>query len=390
MTSSTTINTKEDNTVKLVRAGAEYFDLLVQLINKASESIHLQTYIYDDDETGIKVADALKAAAKRNVEVYLMADGYASQIMSKKFIAELRNAGVHFRYFEPLFRSKYFYFGRRMHHKVFVVDARYSLVGGINIANRYNDMPEEPAWLDFALYAEGNVSRQLCVLCWKTWKSFPRKMGITPCELKEINYSFKNADTAKVLMRRNDWVRNKKEISQTYFNMFNRANSHITIVCSYFFPGKTIRKLMSKAVDRGVIISVVTAGQSDVMLSKYAERWFYDWMLRKKIKLYEYQTGVLHAKIAVCDNEWFTVGSYNVNDISAYASIELNMEVYSANMAAELDNSLSNLIANECTAVTIERHKQSKNIFKQLVRWGSYIFIRVAFLLITFYYKQKK
>lgn len=145
------------NTVQLVRGGKYYFDLLLQLIGNASESIHLQTYIYDDDETGCMVADALMAAAKRNVQVYLLADGYASQVMSKKIITELKEAGVHFRFFEPFFTSKHFYFGRRMHHKVFVADARFALVGGINIANRYNDMPGKTAWLDFALYAEGEL-----------------------------------------------------------------------------------------------------------------------------------------------------------------------------------------------------------------------------------------
>ncbi len=85
--------------VKLVRGGREYFDLLFHLINQANENIHLQTYIYEDDETGQMIGNALKAAAKRNVQVYLMADGYASQAMSQKFIDEFREAGIHFYFF---------------------------------------------------------------------------------------------------------------------------------------------------------------------------------------------------------------------------------------------------------------------------------------------------
>ena len=94
--------------IQLIRGGKDYFDLLIRLINEATRTIHLQTYIYDDDETGISVANALKAAARRNVAVYLMADGYASQVMSRKFISELRNSGIHFRFFDPLLKSKYF------------------------------------------------------------------------------------------------------------------------------------------------------------------------------------------------------------------------------------------------------------------------------------------
>ena len=133
------------NKVQLIRGGKEYFDLLVHLINEATESIHLQTYIYANDETGARIATALKAAAKRKVQVYLLADGYASQTLSQKLISELSEAGVNFRFFEPLLKSKHFYFGRRMHHKIFVADAEFAVVGGINIANRYNEMPGNPS-----------------------------------------------------------------------------------------------------------------------------------------------------------------------------------------------------------------------------------------------------
>lgn len=377
------------NRVQLIRGGREYFDLLLKLINNATESIHLQTYIYDDDETGQQVADALKAAVKRNVSVHLLADGYASQVMAQHFINELKASGVHFRFFEPVFRSKYFYFGRRMHHKVFVADTKYALVGGINITNRYNDMPGNPAWLDFALYAEGEIAKDLCVLCWKSWKSYPKYMGITPCEEKQLLFDFKTEETSPVRMRRNDWVRRKNGISATYREMFRNARSHITIICSYFLPGKMIRRLLSNAAKRGVKIKIVTAGPSDVMLAKHAERWMYDWLLRNKIDLYEYQPAVLHAKVAVCDSEWLTIGSYNINDISAYASIELNLDVRHAGFARNVEQELETIIQNDCIHITKEKHVRTKNIFKQFIRWFSYEFIRLGLYLFTFYFKQR-
>ena len=106
------------NKIKLIRGGRSYFDQLIRMINAAEQIIQLQVYIFDDDETGREITTALMEAAKRNVAVYLMADGYASQKLSKKFIRELEEAGVHFRFFEPLFRSRNSYFGRRLHHKV--------------------------------------------------------------------------------------------------------------------------------------------------------------------------------------------------------------------------------------------------------------------------------
>jgi cardiolipin synthase A/B len=378
------------NKIQLIRGGKQYFDLLLQLINQAKESIHLQTYIFNDDTTGQLIAVALQAAAQRKVQVYLLADGYASQVMGKKMIAALRAAGVHFRFFQPFFKSKQFYFGRRMHHKVFVADARFVLVGGVNIANRYNDMPSQPAWLDFALYAEGEIAQQFCVLCFKTWNNFSLNMGITPCEEKQQVFNFTDAEKNLVRMRRNDWVRRKNEISATYIQMFKNAQSHITILCSYFLPGKIIRRLLKNAAKRGVKIRVITAGPSDIMLAKYAERWMYDWLLRNKIDLYEYQPTILHAKVAVCDGEWLTIGSYNINDISAYASIELNVDVHNAGFATAVEQTLDNIITTQCIHITREKHLQNKNMFKQFIRWCSYEFIRAVFYMLTFYFKRKK
>jgi cardiolipin synthase A/B len=377
------------NKIQLIRGGKQYFDLLLQLISQATESIHLQTYIYNDDETGQQIAGALKAAAKKGVVVHLLADGYASKNLSPHFIATLKDEGIHFRFFEPFFKSKQFYFGRRMHHKVFVADAKYAVVGGVNIANRYNDMPGQPAWLDFAVYAEGEVAQQLCVLCFKTWNGFPLNMGITPCEEKQLQFNFNDEEKKLVRMRRNDWVRSKNEISASYIEMIKNAQSHITILCSYFLPGKIIRRLLKNAAKRGVKIKVITAGPSDIMLAKYAERWMYDWLLRNKIDLYEYQSTVLHAKVAVCDGEWLTIGSYNINDISAYASIELNVDVRNASFAVAIEQKLGDIIENFCVHITKEEHLHNKNIFKQFIRWGSYQFIRVVFHLLTFYFKQR-
>lgn len=377
------------NKVRLIRGGSGYFHALLRLINIAKESIHLQTYIYDDDETGKQVAAALKSAVQRKVEVYLMADGYASQALPGSFIDELKTAGIHFRFFEPLFKSQHFYFGRRMHHKVAVADAQVALVGGVNISNRYNDMPGKPAWLDFALYAEGEVAKELCVLCWKSWKGYPMNMGITPCEEKQFRFDIIPAERSEVRMRRNDWVRRKNQISSTYVEILRSARSEVTILCSYFLPSGFIRRQMVNAIKRGVNIRVIAAGVSDVKVAKNAERWLYDWLLRNGIELYEYQKNVLHGKMAVCDELWITVGSYNINNISAYASIELNLDVRNPAFAKNCRQTLQQIIEEDCIRITPEQHQRTNNIFKQFIRWASYQFIRSVFYLSTFYFRHK-
>lgn len=377
------------NRVKLVRGGKAYFDCLLTTIESARQSIHLQTYIYNDDETGELVASALKAAVKRNVEVYLLADGYASRSMSSSFINDLREAGIHFRFFDPIFKSKYFYFGRRLHHKVMVVDGSYALVGGINISNRYNDMPGKPAWLDFALYIEGEAAMQLCLLCWKSWNNFSLGKDITPCEKMEPRFTFQLHEACNVSLQRNDWVRRKNEISTTYVNMIRHAQSHIIILCSYFLPGSMIRKQLSYAANRGVSIKLITAGIADIRMAKYAERHMYDWMLKNNIELYEYQPGILHGKIAVCDNQWVTIGSYNINNISAYASIELNMNVRHVEFAKNVEKTLQQIIDSDCIRITKEWQGRTKNKYTQLIQWLSHELIRFTLFVFTFYFKHK-
>jgi cardiolipin synthase A/B len=373
--------------VALIRGGEPYFTLLLRLIADASHSIHLQTYILADDATGRMVADALKGAVARGVTVYLMADGYASQGLPDAWVESLREAGIQFRFFEPLFKGSYFYVGRRMHHKLFVVDGYRALVGGINIADHYNDMPGKAAWLDFALLVEGPIAGELCLLCWKTWNGFSVPSGPLPCP--PVPMADKGNEAPAVRMRRNDWVRRKNEISTTYAELFNSATSHVTIVCSYFLPAVFLRRLMRRAAARGVKIRVVTAGRSDVMVAKAAERWLYDWLLRHHIELYEYQPTVLHAKIAVCDGKWLTVGSYNINKISAYASVELNLDVYHPAFAVQTEQVLQGLIDEHCVRIEPELHRSRTGIFRQLGRWMAYGFIRIMVYMFTFYYKRR-
>ncbi|HJW28074.1 MAG TPA: phospholipase D-like domain-containing protein [Saprospiraceae bacterium] len=388
-TRASTTELTGNNRVRLVRAGKEYFDTLLQVIQEAKVSLHVQVYIFDADETGTSIAEALMEAARRGVAVYLIVDGYASQSLPNAFIEELKKAGVHFRYFEPLFKSKYFYFGRRLHHKLVVADTRYALVGGINISNRYNDMPDQPAWLDFALWVEGEIAMSLCVLCWKTWNGFPSYMGLTPCETKPISYDdIPVEERSQVRMRRNDWVRRKNQISRTYVQMLAEAKSEVIILCSYFLPGKRIHASLQRAVKRGVKVKVIVTARSDVKLAKSAERWFYDWMLRNGIEIYEYQKNILHGKIAASDDRWMTIGSYNVNLLSAYASIELNLDVFDADFAKLTRLELENIVARDCIRVTPEAFQRSKNMLIQFRRWSSYQLLKWVLFLFTFYYKK--
>ncbi len=377
------------NKIKLVSGGRAYFDQILEMTNQSQEIIQLQVYIFDEDETGREVVHALKNAVKRNVRVYLMADGYASQNLSKKFIRELEDAGIHFRFFEPLFRSRHTYFGRRLHHKILVVDNRVALVGGINISNHYNDMPGQPGWLDFALYMEGEIVHELCRICNKIWEGYIPSKRISPCGEARPGFDISPGENCQLRVRRNDWVMKRNQVSRSYVEMFRHANDHIIMMSGYFLPGRVIRKNMRKAAARGVKIKLVLAGISDVMVAKNAERYMYNWLFRNGIEVYEYKPRVLHGKVAVYDGQWATIGSYNVNIISAYASIELNIDVNNRDFAVMLDQKLEKIIQEDCVLITKEDFNLHNNILYRLWEQICYWFISFLFFLFTFNFKQR-
>ena len=378
------------NRISLVHSGEEYFTLLIKLIESAQHVIHLQTYIYENDETGHRVAEALKAAAHRGVSVYLHVDGYASQRLRKHFGIKLEEAGVNFKFFQPLLKSKQFYFGRRLHQKVFVADGIFSLVGGLNIGDRYNDLPGSQAWFDVALYVEGEISYQLHLICKRMWRRKKLKDVISKDVVEEFCKTIPEEERQMVRIRQNDWVKRKSEVWNTYRILFAQSTKTITVMSSYFLPGRTFRKLLSTAVARGVNVRVILAGKSDVALSKNAERYLYDYLLRKGIEIYEFQRTVLHAKMTECDQEYVTIGSFNVNNISAYASLELNLDIKSKEFGGYIHDELTKIIEKDCIHITQENHSSSTNIFKRLWQKICYTMVNWILTLFTFYFKQEE
>jgi cardiolipin synthase len=364
------------NKVQLVRGGHEYFHLLEQMIDEAGETIHLQTYIFDEDNTGITIAEALIRAATRGVKVYILLDGYGSQKLSVDLMNRFKNAGIFFRRFEPLFKSRKFYLGRRLHHKVVVVDCWRGMVGGMNISDRYNDTPEARAWLDWALYVEGEVAPELEKIC-KSRLRLKKKLIV------EFPRHRKPKEICDVAIRVNDWYRRKREIYRSYLRIFREATDEIIIMSAYFLPGRRFRKEIEKAVRRGVKIKVVLTGDADVYMIKYAERYIYRWLLKNNIEIYEYQKSVLHAKIAAADRQVMTVGSFNVNNLSAFISIELNLEVNNVKFATHVHQRLEEIIKKDCVKVTEQKFNKQFNMFARAGHKTSYEIFRFLFFLST-------
>jgi cardiolipin synthase A/B len=375
------------NQVKLIHGGREYFSEMKKMIREATQSIHLQTYIFDEDLTGESIAAELISACQRGVEVYMLLDGYASRNLTDGFIQRLIKAGVYFRFFEPVWKSKNFYFGRRLHHKVLVTDAQTALVGGVNISDKYNDLPDDPAWLDWAIHVKGDAAVVLFRICVSIWVKFPgevkmviRREKITPPDVSQHCH---------VRVRQNDWVTRKNEISRTYLEMFRGAQKEIIMMSSYFLPGRVFRHNMNRALRRGVKIKLILAGKSDIKIAKQAERYMYRWLFKNGVEIYEYPHNVLHGKIAVCDRTWVTGGSYNVNNISAFASIELNLDIRDHSFSDYVHQTLEGIIRNDCIECTALTYEIKYNFFQRVIQYASYEFVRLIFFLFTFYFRQR-
>lgn len=376
------------NKAELIRGGRSYFSILHDMIDNARKSIQLQVYIFEEDDTGKAVAARLIKAAKRGIKVQVLLDGYASRGLSKGFKNSLRETGIQLRFFEPIFKGGNYYFGRRLHHKIVVCDGIVSLIGGINISDRYNDMPGTPAWLDWAIKVEGEASFELFKLC---NHCFTKKMeDWISINKEDISNVLDTSLHCPIRIRRNDWVMGRNEISASYMEMLMNARHEIIIMSSYFIPSPFFRKNMIRALKKGVKIKLVLAGISDVGIAKYAERYLYRWALRHGIEIHEYNHNILHGKIAIADGRIATIGSYNINDISALASIELNLDVEEITFTKYAHQQLMKIIDNDCSRISPISIIRSYRPTERILQWISYETVRLLFNLFTFYFSKKR
>jgi cardiolipin synthase len=366
---------KEGHSVELLQSGEPFFAANIRAIGEARHYIHFQSYIVDEDQTGQRVIDALVLAAERGVRVYLLLDALGTKYLSDEFIAKIENSGILFRFFSPVFITKGFQLSLRLHHKVLLIDGEHAIIGGLNFADRYHGTPAKKEWLDFAVSVRGPECIHINSILRKLWnKTFISKEE----RANEIIHSTKTyEENIKLRITENNWYRNKIEILRSYRSAFKHARSHMIIFASYFLPGRLERKLLRLASARGVDIKIVLAAESDEPFFKRATGFLYDYILRNNIKLYEYLPANLHAKVATVDGNWCTIGSYNLNHISDYGSIEMNADILDQHFTGKFEKYLLGIIRNDCRQITFEEYLKRKTWFSQAAGWLSYQMIRL-------------
>lgn len=363
--------------IELVHSGEDYFQRLKALIAGAGEVIHAQVYILSWDDTGREVVDWLIEAAQRKVRVYLLVDHFGSSKLPGAAIKRIRRSGIRFRFFAPPFSLERLAFGRTLHHKIVVADERVALIGGINFADRYRFGADgKRVWLDFAVEIEGAICRQPHLVCQRLFnkKSAPKRLK--PGHLGRL----------QIRWLRNDWLRRQNEISRHYREAVSRAESSITMAMSYFLPEKSFRRLLAQAVARGVEVRIMLSGPSDMPLSRLAEHYLHRYLLGKGIRLFEWRPSVLHAKVMAVDGQSASVGSYNLNHLSHFRSIEFNVEINDRLFAGRLEAHLLELMDRDCTEITPDNAPTLNSRWHRFKSWLAYSIHRT---LVIWYMSRK-
>jgi cardiolipin synthase len=368
------------NRLTLLNSGAEFFPALLAAIDGAQREVHLESYIFEADRTGRAVCDALMAAARRGVSVRVLVDGFGAPEFSATLIPTLTGAGVMALAYRPdlarfSFRRHRL---RRLHRKLALVDDEIAFVGGINIIDDLNNPDQSPPRYDYAVRIEGplllpiqrSMRRLWEIVAWAKLKQrfrFAQSVAPAPSPCGD--------QTAAFLVRDN--IRHRRDIEEAYLAAISAASESILIANAYFLPGRRFRRALADAARRGVAVTILLQGRIEYRLVHYATQALYAQLLDAGIHLFEYHHSFLHAKVAVIDRHWATVGSSNIDPFSLLLAKEANLVVLDHGFAEELRISLKHAMQQGAQELP-QRRWQQLPWHSRLLRWASYNLVRAS------------
>ncbi|MEO8674697.1 MAG: cardiolipin synthase ClsB [Casimicrobiaceae bacterium] len=369
------------NRIALLRSGGEYFPALAGAIDRAEREVWLETYIFADDDAGRIVAAALCRAARRGAKVRVLVDGwgarhYLTRALESAFVA----AGVVLLKYRPevapwQFRSHRL---RRLHRKLCAVDGRIAFVGGINVIDDVNTPGQRPPRVDFAVSVEGPVLGSIIRTMQRVWAINERvqfQSSDVPLFPSAPRTPRIGGQTAKFVIRDN--LRHRRDIESAYLAAIRTAKQEILIANAYFFPGIRIRRALIDAAERGVRVTLLLQARVEYALLHYASRALYGQLLAAGIGIQEYHQAFLHAKVAVVDDAWATVGSSNIDPYSLLMAREANVVVRDPDFSGQLKAELVRMIEQGARPLAPQHWAGRPRVYKALV-WIAYGIVRVA------------
>jgi cardiolipin synthase len=369
------------NALRLLRNGAEYFPALADALAAARSEAWLETYIFADDPSGRAIAEALVAAARRGVVVRVLVDGWgARHYLTPSLERMLVEGGVRLLKYRPevspwQFRSHRL---RRLHRKIVHVDGRVAFVGGINFIDDMNTPGQRPPRVDFAVRIEGPMVAGVVQTMARVWalcelvQFRTREVPLFP-EARPVPRA--GGQTAKFTIRDN--LSHRRDIERAYLAAIRTARREILIANAYFFPGMRFRRALIDAAARGVQVTLLLQHRVEYRLLHYASRALYGQLLSGGVAIEEYHRSFLHAKVAVVDERWATVGSSNIDPYSLLMSREANVFVRDASFASELRFELLQMVQTGARRVG-PQHWAARSPLAKAVSWAAYGFVRLA------------
>ena len=367
------------NRLTLLNSGEQYFPALLAEIDAARQEIYLESYIFADDAVGHAVAEALCLAAARGVRVNVTVDGFGARNFAADFLPRLTAAGVRALQYRPEIGTWHFkrHRLRRLHRKLAVIDARIAFVGGINIVDDNNAPADMCPRYDYAVRVEGPVLGEIhhaVRRMWEivSWASFKRRFRHGPPSQPNCA----PVGTQRACFRIRDNIRHRNDILNGYLRAINAARHEIVIANAYFLPGFRFGRALYAAARRGVKIIVLLQGKTDHPMLRYATHTLYSEALQNGVRIFEYEKSFMHAKVAVVDRQWATVGSSNIDPFSLLLAKEANLFIDDPDFAGELRDSLQS--AMDCGAREVLHEELNRRSWSaRFGRWLSYGLVRI-------------
>ena len=396
------------NQVQLLQGGDALFPAMQQAMAAARSEVWLETYIFHDDAAGQAVLAALRDAAGRGVAVHLLVDGFGSLDALPWLRTALAGSSVQLQVFRPLERWTAWLQPsqlRRLHHKVCVVDDEVAFVGGINILDDRFDLSHglsERPRLDFAVSLRGPVVPQVrrhaqalgarIRVLGQDWRNEVGALARSRHPVAQTLQLWREMRTgtaappaddddrpvrAAFVVRDN--LRQRRAIERRYIAAVRGARQQVDIACPYFYPRRAFRRSLQAAARRGVRVRLLLQGKIDYRLAALAARVLYGELLADGVRIFEYTPAFLHAKVAVVDGRWATVGSSNIDPLSLLLNLEANVVVLDEAFAAVLRQRLDAAMAD---AQEVQRPPLRGGwlgwLSRGFVAWCANTYLRVA------------
>lgn len=316
--------------VEIISTAQDFVNKIFNFLYSAKKNILIEFYEIADDTIGCELKKILIKKAKEGVKIRVIYDSIGSRNTSKEYFRQLRENGVDVVEYNPIkiFTSVRKWF-RRDHRKLLIVDFEKAIIGGFNLSLDYAPYSIGGRnWKDCGISIYGEVVCKIAEIFMQTW------FDLTG-ELFDIDKNDRSGNIMTSVL----WefgIRNIHSIRRGYKYAIDNAKDYIFITNAYFLPDGLIYRCLKRAVLRGVDVRIIIPFKTDHPYVKLASLTIIKSLIKYGVKFYEWQKEVLHAKTAVIDDIWVSIGSHNLDRISLHYNLELNINIYDEEIARKM------------------------------------------------------